>query len=111
MDERRRVAERMRKAAEQGQPYTVPTLACLVEAERADPSSLWHRLADLIDPTCVACPDVEDTPDGGQYECFSCSVCGEIISTDDSYDPETDGPTYCETCGHRIVGMGEPTWE
>lgn len=46
-DERREVAERLRCSAEQGQPYTVPTLACFVGAGCAD---IWTRLADLIDP-------------------------------------------------------------
>ena len=46
-DERREVAERLRCAAEQGQPYTEPTLACFVGADCAD---IWTRLADLIDP-------------------------------------------------------------
>ena len=68
------------------------------------------RLADLIDPTCLARADVEDTPDGGQFECWSCSVCGNIVSVDPDYDTETDGPAYCEMCGHRIIGKGEPTW-
>ena len=68
------------------------------------------RLADLIDPTCLARADVEDTPDGGQFECWSCSVCGAILSVDPDYDTDTDGPTYCEMCGHRIIGKGEPVW-
>lgn len=46
-DERRRVAERLRCAAEQGQPYTQPTLACFVGADCVD---IWTRLADLIEP-------------------------------------------------------------
>ena len=73
-------------------------------------SDAAERLADLIDPTCLARADVEDTPDGGQFECWSCSVCGNIVSVDPDYDTETDGPAYCEACGHRIVGKGEPTW-
>ena len=47
-DERREVAERLRCAAEQGQPYTVPTLACFVGDGCAD---IWTRLADLIEPS------------------------------------------------------------
>lgn len=46
-DERWRVAARLRCAAEQGQPYTQPTLACFVEADCMD---IWTRLADLIEP-------------------------------------------------------------
>ena len=46
-DERRRVAERLRCAAEQRQPYTQPTLACFIGADCVD---VWTRLADLIEP-------------------------------------------------------------
>ena len=48
-DERRRVAERLRCAAEQRQPYTQPTLACFIGADCVD---IWTRLADLIEPSC-----------------------------------------------------------
>lgn len=47
-DERREVAERLRCAAEQGQPYTQPTLACFIGADCMD---IWTRLADLIEPS------------------------------------------------------------
>ena len=46
-DERRRVAERLRCAAEQRKPYTQPTLACFIGADCVD---IWTRLADLIEP-------------------------------------------------------------
>lgn len=54
-DERREVAAWLRCAAEQGQPYTEPTLACFIGADRVD---IWTCLADLIDPDC----------DEGRYE-------------------------------------------
>lgn len=47
-DERRRVAERLRCAAEQRQPYTQPTLACFIGADCVD---IWTRLAELIEPS------------------------------------------------------------
>lgn len=47
-DERREVAERLRCAARQSQPYTEPTLACLIGADCTD---IWTRLAGLIDPS------------------------------------------------------------
>lgn len=47
-DERREIAAGLRMAAEQGQPYTEPTLACFVRADRL--SSIWDRLANLIEP-------------------------------------------------------------
>ena len=49
-DERRRVAEGLRCAAEQRQPYTQPTLACFIGADCMD---IWTRLADLIEPKKV----------------------------------------------------------
>ena len=54
-DERREVAAWLRCAAEQGQPYTEPTLACFIGADLVD---IWTCLADLIDPDC----------DEGRYE-------------------------------------------
>ena len=67
-DERRRVAESLRKAAEQGQPYTVSTLACFVEAEKSDPASLWHRLADLIEPSDVIPVEICEIEGTGEGE-------------------------------------------
>ena len=115
-DERREVAERLRSVAREvdrgGFSETIKhvKLAVFEDLDRYRPSGTLDRLADLIDPTCLARADVEDTPDGGQFECWSCSVCGNIVSVDPDYDTETDGPAYCEACGHRIVGKGEPTW-
>ena len=119
-DERREVARRLRQAWA-NVPDKNPVrhhMRVLYEIYAAvglnddgvDAIDLFDRLADLIDPTCLARADVEDTPDGGQFDCWSCSVCGNILSSDPDYDTETDGPAYCEACGHRIVGKGEPTW-
>ena len=120
-DERREVARKLRKCTpptsyrqSQGGGWAhLCDMALAVGFKREDNPTAWEfaqRLADLIDPTCLARADVEDTPDGGQFECWSCSVCGNIVSADPDYDTETDGPAYCEACGHRIVGKGEPTW-
>ena len=108
-DERRRVAAALRDVARaEGGP--LGDIGFTEAMHRAlggrDWRDMMERLADLIDPTCLARPDVEDTPDGGQFECWSCSVCGNIVSSDPDYDADTDGPTYCEVCGHRITGEG-----
>ena len=118
-DERRKVARRLRSFVTDDSVYA-DVDACHVlhsiglyykDIDRIYFSGFdVAHLADLIDPTCLARADVEDTPDGGQFECWSCSVCGNIVSVDPDYDTETDGPAYCEACGHRIVGKGEPTW-
>lgn len=107
--ERREVALRLRERAGK-RVLNLGELLWCIGCDDGDDAAAWNRLADLIDPTCLACADVEDTPDGGQFECWSCSVCGNIVSVDPDYDTETDGPAYCEECGHRIVGKGEPTW-
>ena len=71
------------------------------------------RLADLIDPTCEARRDTVITPaNSGLPESddvvFRCGACGEILTWDENFDPETDTPSYCEFCGARVTGIGEP---
>lgn len=86
-----------------------------------DPSYLEfaYRIADLIDPTCevhrdtvfkpaVLYPDRELDDVGRDETVFRCGKCCEIVSYDEDYNPETDSPAYCETCGSRIIGIGEP---
>lgn len=73
------------------------------------------RLADLIDPTCEAHRDVvfypaTDLTPEHEETVFRCGECEEIVSFDERYDPETDLPAYCERCGSRITGIGEP-WD
>lgn len=79
----------------------------------------FKRLADLIDPTCevhrdtvfkpaVLYPDRELDDVGRDETVFRCGKCCEIVSYDEDYNPETDLPAYCETCGSRIIGIGEP---
>lgn len=72
-----------------------------------------HRLANLIDPTCKACKDTLFYPDTGltpEYEetIYRCSACGQVLTYDADFDPETDSPAYCESCGSRVTGIGEP---
>lgn len=70
-------------------------------------------LADLIDPTCKACRDTLFYPDTGltpEYEeaIYRCSACGQVLTYDANFDHETDSPAYCESCGSRVTGIGEP---
>lgn len=75
---------------------------------------LFNRLADLIDPTCEACkdtlfyPETELAPEK-EVAVYRCSSCGGIVACYE-YNPETDEPVYCESCGCRIKGIGEP-WD
>lgn len=75
----------------------------------------FNALADLIDPTCEAHRDVlfypaTDLTPEHEETVFKCGGCEEIVSFDGDYDPETDLPAYCERCGSRITGIGEP-WD
>ena len=36
------------------------------------------------------------------------SACGQVLTYDADFDPETDSPAYCESCGSRVTGIGEP---
>ena len=73
------------------------------------------RLAYLIYPTCVAhrdqlfYPATDLTPEH-EETVYRCGSCDEIVSYDEDYDPKTDAPAYCEMCGSRITGIGEP-WD
>lgn len=121
-EERREVALRLGEYAS-GLPSTYACLIhdwinvleyCGVRLNSATRREQVERLADLIDPTCKACRDTlcySETMIMPEREIvvYRCSECGEIIGYDD-YDPETDAPTYCETCGSRITGIGEP-WD
>lgn len=78
-----------------------------------DYEELHARLADLIDPMCKACRDTLFYPDTGltpEYEetIYRCSACGQVLTYDADFDPETDSPAYCESCGSRVTGIGEP---
>lgn len=77
--------------------------------------AVLNSLADLIDPTFEARRDALFYPATGltpEYEetVYRCGECGEIVSYDEGYDPETDLPAHCERCGSRITGIGEP-WD
>lgn len=71
------------------------------------------RLAELIDPTCEARPDVFVTPANSglpesEQTVYRCSACGEILTWDEDFDPRTDSPAYCGACGARVTWKGEP---
>ena len=125
-DECMEVARRLRKLHLGGgsKDLIERTLSDAIGAWRESGMSwdfITERLADLIDPTCearrdavfkpaVLYPDTELDDVGREETVYRCSRCGEIISYDEDYDPETDAPAYCEMCGSRITGIGEP-WD
>lgn len=130
--ERREIAARLRKCtlpknytqAQGGGWSHLCDMALAVGLKPEDRPTAWdlaQRLADLIDPTCearrdtvfkpaVLYPDTESDDVGYEETVYRCSRCGEIVSYDEDYDPETDLPAYCERCGSRITGIGEP-WD
>ena len=116
-DERREVAERLRKEANgyrRNRAHGVRT-----EIDLGDVPGVFQdmthfcwlhgtvrcedmldRLADLIDPTC----HIEDD-DWASQQCMgpmlSCDRCGNAF-------PEISGPyQYCPCCGSRVVERGE----
>ncbi len=115
-DERREVAERLRKAAnfDEWLDLTIENAILGVFGEVRRP--IADTLADLIDPTCEmeAAGDVPALVKGsletffcsecgsvpalvkGSLETFFCSECGSPIYNDVN-------PSYCLYCGHRVV--------
>ena len=98
-DERRRVAERLRCAAEQRQPYTQPTLACFIEADCMD---IWTRLADLIDPRTCTVDEWRwtDDDDPMPHMCVTSLSCGHEAVT------LYGAPRYCPECGAKMINDG-----
>ena len=122
-EERREAVKRLREDARLGALPFIDFLGAVaydVAVER-DERGVLNRLADLIDPICevhrdtvfrpaVLYPDRELDDVGREETVFRCGKCCEIVSYDEDYNPETDSPAYCETCGSRIIGIGEP-WD
>ena len=93
---------------------------CFENHKSANPSVLFHRLADIIDPTCriywvdtsTNTPDTGYNPDG-YYTCSHCNCeFGDYASEVwDSYQAgyyEGEAPfEYCPHCGARII-IDEP---
>lgn len=113
-NERRRVAERLRDAADYP-GYEIRYMEQFIGELRedvfsdlcsdADYSEIFQRLADLIDPTCR---------DIGDIHVFVCSKCGCELDVDDREGEPTmwDGgapavPRYCPNCGSRVVNGDE----
>lgn len=96
-NERREVAEDMRKMASQSYPLTNPVLSCFIRAEKSDPASLWNRLADLIepdrDPTCELELTFAETA-SAPVRVYECDCCGK--SCDSVW---AEDYVYCPYCG------------
>ena len=102
-DERREVAERLRKAADSDEwlDLTIENAIFGVFGEVRRPAA--DTLADLIDPTCHAALERA----AHVMRCDACGLWFErfAVSTDGGDDWQ---PTrYCPSCGARVYGNGE----
>ena len=106
-DERREVAEDMRKMASQSYPLTNLVLSCFIRAEKGDPASLWNRLADLIEPEERTCHiKLCDYTDSLGQKMYRCSECGALMTDDACFfegELDVDRFSYCPSCGAKVV--------
>lgn len=105
-DERREVARRLREAVVDdghvGRPYGEQgfqvTLRRIIGTSNPKRSTLYARLADLIDPTCT----ILSTDCSCAYRMYELS-CGHSVPRPLRSNP----PAYCSVCGARVVKDGE----
>lgn len=69
------------------------TTGCFDNHSSCNMPKLFHRLADLIDPTCYNFGG-EDGTNGENYD-FACSACGRR--------GDVSEPNYCPNCGARVT--------
>ena len=78
---------------------------CFENHKSANPPMLFHRLADIIDPTCHN-KQIEINkmaPLEFRTDNLICSNCGETFCADpDGINAPIDW-AYCPNCGYRIV--------
>lgn len=105
-DERRKVAERLRKDVGESSciDYAVFRIAHEVMGiEDVTGAKAAHMLADLIDPTCR-----NTLPHNwGTFECSECGaqfyVSSVFMTESGNDDSEPIIPNYCPECGARVV--------
>lgn len=101
-DERRRVAEELRKGYKGSRPLVTVVLgdsASNIPELRIN--QLFNRLADLIDPTCEVVTDQVDDGEFGAHEYYECcSNCGNQ-NMRDRFTGELHN--CCPRCGRRVV--------
>ena len=98
-DERREVAERLRRTKAECDardcPWMVEDLmqALGLATYEDGEDGIFDRLADLVDPTCHDFGGQEGTTGEG-YD-FACSACG--------YACDLPQPRFCPRCGARVM--------
>lgn len=82
---------------------------CFENHKSANPPMLFHRLADIIDPTCHN-KQIEINkmaPLEFRTDNIICSNCGETFCADpDGINAPIDW-AYCPNCGYKIVETNE----
>lgn len=100
-DERRKVAERLRRRANDDLGGLSFQRSLAKESGASDESwrGVMRHLAGLIDPTCEIMRPA--TPD----KFGVCSACGALVNVRDSVADATESlrPHYCPNCGARVV--------
>lgn len=115
-DERRELARKLREAAiddgHVGRPYGEQgfqvTLRRIIGTSNPKRSTLYARLADLIDPTCK----VMEVPDNDEFMVrvvsgFVCKRCGHEAIVERNCDGSAEPPRFCPCCGARVTSGGE----
>ena len=114
-DERREVAERLRKC---GAELSILGAGCETAFHVIDrvigcrEEDSWERflgrLADLIDPTC----EVMEVPDNDEFMVrvvsgFVCKRCGHEAIVERNCDGSAEPPRFCPRCGARVTSGGD----
>lgn len=104
MTNRQEVAKKLREVdtARTTNEVYVALLNCIGITH--DYSTLFNRLADLIDPTCK----VVEVPDNDEFMIrivsgFMCKKCGHEAIVERNCDGRAEPPSYCPHCGARVV--------
>lgn len=103
-DERREVAERLRGLdIHDWYDYAdeIDSLESAIECnvgQQFESQMWWHRLADIIDPTCHVVGTISQDWSNGSTTYVHELSCGHTCHTS---LPEP--PAYCDECGARVV--------
>lgn len=97
-EERREVAEKFRKEADNGEPFVTASIVGLSDLSYGDwkagrnDAECWNWLADLIEPE----PERTVTPvlDKSSWYIWRCPECGQPINKADN---------YCSSCGVKVT--------
>lgn len=113
-EERRKVAARLRNWESFRETFMESPICAALYVLNVEGYLDWRGvcelLADLIEPeperTCHPFSGIVlGGPECREEKVWRCSECEEVLSWDyEGYDPETDGPAYCEHCGSKVTG-------